>query len=503
MHGDIRLVADDETLRTKFLALKEPRNLATLLEVPYSYLTYLLYRSDPSHRYREFTIRKRRGGIRTIRAPSTSLRILQSKLNQVLQAVYSPRDSVHGFVRNRGILSNAELHVGKRYVLNVDLEDFFPSINFGRVRGLFMAKPYEVPSAVASVLAQICCFDDQLPQGAPTSPVVSNMICSKLDAELQRLARTHRCMYSRYVDDITVSTSVEPFPSELGILESSGEVLVARIGHELLATIVENGFRVNPNKVRLQRRSWHQEVTGLTVNEFPNVRRRVVRQIRAMLHAWQKYGLDAAAKDHAEKYRSPDKARTERVPAFQDVVRGKVEFLRMVKGAGDVVYEGYASRLRGLDPTYRPGEEIEVPDPTSGTKDVFICHASEDKRTVVEPLRRALQAAAVTYWYDRAEIKWGHTLVQKINEGLRDSRYVLVILSRHFLRKKWTTAELSAALHLEIDSGETKVLALLADSEENRQQILKQLPLLAKKRYLTWEGSPAAVVAELKTLLKP
>ena len=82
---------------------------------------------------------------------------------------------------------NAEKHVARRWVFNVDLENFFPSINFGRVRGLFLAKPYGLPNQVATTLAQLCCYENQIPQGAPTSPVVSNMICRGLDYELAQL----------------------------------------------------------------------------------------------------------------------------------------------------------------------------------------------------------------------------------------------------------------------------------------------------------------------------
>src|SRR5690606_8958560 len=128
--------------------------------------------------------------------PTESLKIIQQKLNQVLQLVYKPKLSTHGFVNNRSIVTNADAHIKKkkhRYILNVDIKDFFPSINFGRVRGMFMAPPYNQPEHVATVLAQICCSNNELPQGAPTSPIVSNMICAQMDSQLQQLAKPHRC----------------------------------------------------------------------------------------------------------------------------------------------------------------------------------------------------------------------------------------------------------------------------------------------------------------------
>ncbi len=152
-----------------------------MLEVDYLRLVYHLYISPPSSRYTSFNLTKRRGGFRTIAAPVSSLKILERKLATILELVYDPRSCVCGFVVNKGIVDNAIPHLARAHVLNVDILDYFPSINFGRVRGLFMARPYSLPANVSTVLAQICCFNNQLPQGAPTSPIVSNMICARLD----------------------------------------------------------------------------------------------------------------------------------------------------------------------------------------------------------------------------------------------------------------------------------------------------------------------------------
>lgn len=148
-----------------------------------------------------------------------------------------------------------------------------------------MALPYHVPHEAATVLAQICCFKNQLPQGAPTSPVVSNMICSKLDSQLQALAKEHRCVYTRYADDITFSTSLKSFPRAVAhvVRTKSGEEIELV---SILRSIIEaNGFVVNPEKLRLRAANQSQTVTGLTVNRIVNVRRRFIRELRAMLHA--------------------------------------------------------------------------------------------------------------------------------------------------------------------------------------------------------------------------
>jgi RNA-directed DNA polymerase len=138
---------------------------------------------------------------------------------------------------------------------------------------MFMAAPYVLSAEAATVLAQLSCHDGRLPQGAPTSPVVSNMICARLDSTLKRLAKQYRCRYTRYADDITFSTTFTTFPSEIASTTASG----VQLGEKLVQAVVGNGFVINQNKVRLQFAGQHREVTGLTVNRFANVKRTYVR----------------------------------------------------------------------------------------------------------------------------------------------------------------------------------------------------------------------------------
>jgi len=220
-----RLNQTPEVLREAFYSLDEPRQLAGLLDVKYDHLNYYLYRLPEHLKYKSFRIPKRSGGYRPIRAPSASLKILQQKLNQILRAVYRPRRAIHGFVEERSVRTNAERHVGRRFVLNVDIEDFFPTINFGRVRGMFLKHPYDRNARVATVLAQLCCHSNELPQGAPTSPVVSNMICARLDTVLTRLAQANYCVYTRYADDITFSFDNKAFPTDLARADENGRIV--------------------------------------------------------------------------------------------------------------------------------------------------------------------------------------------------------------------------------------------------------------------------------------
>lgn len=347
-----QLISPPDVLRSRFLALRTPEEIANLLEVKYSDFVYWIYRTPSVRRYTAFQIRKKSGAPREIEAPSTNVKILQQKLNQVLQAVYQPKRCVHGFVPGRSVKTNALQHIGRRYLLTIDLSDFFPSINFGRVRGMFMAKPYNLPQKVATVLAHLCCFNRRLLQGAPTSPVVSNMICAQMDSQLQRLAAANRCTYTRYADDMSFSTSRRSFPTAIAVVNDLNQV---EPGSALRDIINNNGFVIHPEKIWLRRQDRRQEVTGVTVNVLPNLPRRFTNQIRAMLHAWEKYGLEAAQTDfeakHDHKHRSP----WTKDPPFQHVVKGKIEYLGMIKGQESSTYLRFLDWLGRLAPDLTGG----------------------------------------------------------------------------------------------------------------------------------------------------
>lgn len=215
INSTLILYQNCDELKQQFLQIKTPRDVASLLEVSYSRLVYHLRRVPEERRYVQFEISKKSGHPRTISAPSTGLKILQRKLSQVLYSVYEPKAPVHGFLPGRSILTNAQQHLGKRFVLNIDLKNFFDTIHFGRVKGIFKAPPYNLSEEVAVVLAQICCHSGKLPQGAPTSPIVSNMVCARLDSQLRLLAKEFKCIYTRYADDITFSTKLLAFPKDI------------------------------------------------------------------------------------------------------------------------------------------------------------------------------------------------------------------------------------------------------------------------------------------------
>lgn len=137
----------------------------------------------------------------------------------------------------------------------------------------------------------------------------------------------------------------------------------------------------------------------------------------------------------------------------------------------------------------------------SELKDVFICHASEDKSDIIKPLVAAFKRESISYWYDKAEIKWGDSIIEKVNDGLRISRYVIVVISKSFLSKNWPKRELNSALNIEASTGKVRVLPLVVGADKVRKEIFQKYPLLNDKRYLTWENDVQKIVDALKDCL--
>lgn len=378
---------------SKFSTMLKRADVADLLDISDDQLCFVLYLLEP--KYTEFLVKKRLGGTRKISAPNIQLKFIQKRLKTVLQEIYEVKPSVYGFVKGRGILGNAKVHRRKAHVLNLDLNDFFPSIHMGRVSGLFSSQPYNLPDNVAKVLAQICCTYEGLPQGAPTSPIISNMICRKLDAQLQRLAARHKCFYTRYADDITFSTSLTKFPLALASY-IDGQLT---LGDELNSIIQSNGFQVNPKKLRLRSYSQRQEVTGLVVNRFPNVNRNFIRQVRAIIHHWQKDRENGLTEQSDAKYRA--------------IIHGKLAYIAMVKGRRDNVYRGLVGQIFKIDPLFAKKFKIEAPIK------VFINYAREDEvkiHSIVELLKSPLYGFDV--WMDRSGIAGGSDWEEKINKEI-------------------------------------------------------------------------------------
>jgi RNA-directed DNA polymerase len=473
--------------------LDSARDVAAYFDTRLGRILWTLYKSPDSARYRAFEIPKRTGGMRPIHAPHGLLRELQDKMKADLDRLYQPHPNAHGFIVAKSVASNAKPHVGKRWVLNVDLEDFFPSINFGRVRGLFMKPPFDMAPAAATVCAQIATFKNGLPQGAPTSPTLSNLIAVPFDRTLLRLARSQHVTYSRYADDITFSTDDIQFPAGLALREqlADGSFTVVA-GDELSKAVSASGFRMNARKVRLQGRGVRQTVTGLGVNVHINVARERIRRLRAMLHAWDKFGLDAAGNEHFYRYRGRDMTRGphDAGGAFRNVVYGHLSFVKMVRGISDPVFLKLCSRVLELDPN--PSKFIRQMVYGADDFDIFLSHASEDKAEIAQPIFEACTQAGLKAFLDQAHIGWGENFAKKINTALGSARTVLVIVSSNSVSKEWPLAEINTALAFEVER-KKRVIALVVGRPD-----LSKLPLIKAKNFMTWSGDPKPIVAALK-----
>lgn len=276
-----------------------PQELSALLEV--SFETLRAFASVPKvskvQRYVTFDIPKKTGGTRTISAPRSILKQMQrSILDGILHNV-PLHDAAHGFVPKRSIRSNAEPHVQSKIVINMDLQDFFPSMTYARTKGVFTQLGYS--EEIASILSTLCTHAETLPfkkdgqqyylrrgplvlpQGAPTSPTICNIACRRLDARLSGLATKLGFTYTRYADDLTFTSkdSEAPVAAVLGLAKHIVE---------------EEQFVVHPNKTRVMRTGRRQEVTGLVVNDGLGIEKRRLKRFRALLHHLETKGLDGA-----------------------------------------------------------------------------------------------------------------------------------------------------------------------------------------------------------------
>ncbi|MFL2106476.1 reverse transcriptase domain-containing protein [Desemzia sp. FAM 23988] len=270
---------------------------------------------------------------------------IQRKLKDILYDNFSPHTNAHGFVSGKDIVTNAEIHVGKKYILNLDLENFFESISYGRVSNMFL-RYFKLNSKVAYTLANICCHPDGfLPQGAPTSPIISNIIAKTMDKELTNMARRMRSVrYSRYADDITFSSNL-PLPSQIMEIKNEAPALSTN----LIKIITDNGFIINNQKVRFQRNKEHQEVTGITVNQKLNVKRTYIRRIRAILHSVEQNisNLDIPIKKFEDEYPFRNKNYSDEIDLFK-VLKGMITHVGHVKGTNDSVFIKLATRFNDL-----------------------------------------------------------------------------------------------------------------------------------------------------------
>lgn len=224
--------------------------------------------------YNELIILKRSGGERKINAPSENLKYIQRWiLDNILYCSFC-EDSATGFIPNKSIVDNARVHVGKECVINLDIKDFFPSIRYRRVYSIFYNFGYS--HYLASLFTKICTLNNVLPQGAPTSPYISNLVCRKMDIRFSKLANKIGATYTRYADDITFS----------------GNQSICKYINLIRRIIMEENFIINEKKVRVLSRHHQQTVTGLIVNSKLSVPNEIKKYLRQQIYYSQKYGVN-------------------------------------------------------------------------------------------------------------------------------------------------------------------------------------------------------------------
>lgn len=300
------------------------------------HINYYCNPNNVFHRYKQFCIKKKSGGTRQITAPrNKSFRLMLQYVNKIFKSLYEPSDYAMGFTEGRSVVTNANIHKGQNYVFNIDLKDFFPSIEQARVWKRLQLEPLNLQKQAANLLAGMCFMkvasEDGavkfvLPQGAPTSPILTNMICDKLDRRLGGLAKRFGLHYSRYADDIT-------FSSMHNVYKMDGA-----FRKELERIINDQGFKMNPEKTRLQKLGARQKVTGLIVSDKLNVTQKYVRDIRNILYIWSRYGYDTAFNKFFPKYKAEKGHVKKGNPDMANVLDGKLMYLKMVKGEDDGVY---------------------------------------------------------------------------------------------------------------------------------------------------------------------
>lgn len=272
--------------------------IATAMGITIGQLRFLAFsrKTSPISHYIRFKIPKKTGGERIISAPMPRLKKTQYWILKNILEKVELHDAAHGFRPGRSIVSNAQNHVGAEAIINFDLKDFFPSISYQRIKGLFQSLGYS--EAAATIFGLLCTEPDieeveldgktyyvalterHLPQGAPTSPAITNILCRRLDRRLAQMAEKYGFVYTRYADDLTFSASGDRRRHICNVLRNTESI----VDHE--------GFAINEEKTRILRNSAQQDVTGVVVNSKPNVDKKTLKRFRATLYQIEKDGIE-------------------------------------------------------------------------------------------------------------------------------------------------------------------------------------------------------------------
>jgi len=239
-----------------------------------------------SQQYTRFQIPKRNGDPRTISAPLEPLKGIQKRIYNEILIKLPTHPAAHGFIPGRSVYTNAKKHQMAEVLVNIDLKNFFPTIKFSRILGIFGKIGYN--KSVSAMFADLCTINDngkRLPQGAPTSPAISNQICFNMDVRCSNFAKLYQLNYTRYADDLTFSGGKEV------------RYMTEHITHIVKKIAKDEGFEVNEKKIHRWLPHERQAVTGLVVNEGlgPRPPRDFRRKLKAIIHNCYKHGIESQA----------------------------------------------------------------------------------------------------------------------------------------------------------------------------------------------------------------
>ena len=241
---------------------------------------------------------------RKITAPSQPIKLRQQWILSEILEKNKVSNNCHGFVRNRSILTNAKKHIGHKNILNIDIKDFFPSITQNMVVKEFLKMGYE--NSAAEALAEICCFENRLPQGAPTSPYMSNLILKEMDDELDKFSKYRKMTYTRYADDMSFSSNVDIFC----------------LLQDLYNIVNKYSFQINEKKTCYYQDPHRKIVTGLIVKEDEvKIPKKFKRKLKQEIYYCQRFGVQ----QHLEYTRN-----CERI-GFKEYLYGKAYYVAMVE----------------------------------------------------------------------------------------------------------------------------------------------------------------------------
>lgn len=296
--------ASNRLIENKLPLISKHTQLASAVNLTVPQLKGLCYQQEVASNipYTHFTINKRNGTPRQIWSPIPRLKFVQRWILENILNNLMTHGAAHGFVRGKSIVTNATVHCNSALLIKLDVKDFFPSVHWRRVKGVFRHAGY--PEQIATLLALLCTesprqmvqqngktyyvalSDRALPQGAPTSPALTNIVCLNLDRRLTGLAEKIGLRYSRYADDLTFSLPANSTSIKNAAQPSDHNHLIGQLLGSVHKILQEEGFILNNDKTRVIRMGNQHNVTGMVVNGegVPRVPRKIKRMLRASLH---------------------------------------------------------------------------------------------------------------------------------------------------------------------------------------------------------------------------